>query len=453
MYIIYILYYFPLSGYLPVLVLSPMCLSLITALLDYVTITIFISVNMSNMLKLLQGLAREIKVSSTNVSIITCPSLFKSTLTDLSEGVQKKAIISTLYIGNGPNEKKIISNLASAAGRGCDVNIMMDRHRGCRDRGRVLKPLQRKANIHLFRTPHTEKNLLPGQVRECFGVHHIKFYLFDDTVVLSGANMSELYFEKRQDRYVVIKSQQLANFLESWHDIYSYVGVKWEPLTKPNDGWVWTDHKKAQAAIDTWEYITPFPRSKPDSVSDTSVFPLFQMWWNHVYQADDALETLLRNNNSPITLASGYFNPTKTFTELISHAKYPVEIIIPSNKANGFYSGSGVKALVPKMYNNAAAQFLKECPNVTVRQYDREKWSFHGKGLWADNLTIIGSSNFSKRSCFRDAELLFGIITDSSDLKDKFAEEKEALLGHSSPFTIDYHFMIPRIGKIFSSFL
>jgi len=373
----------------------------------------------------------------------------------LSEGVQKKAVISTLYVGNGPSEKKIISNLASAAGRGCDVNIMMDRHRGCRDNGRVVKPLQRKANIHLFRTPHTQNNLIPGQIAECLGVHHVKFYLFDDTVVLSGANRSELYLGERQDRYVVVKSQHLADFLSSWHDIISYVALKWEPLSAPKDGHksgTWSDVKKAQAAIDTWNYITPFRGSKQQDDFDTSVFPLFQMWWNHVYQADDALETILRNNkDTPITLASGYFNPTKSFTELIAGANYPVEIIVPSNKANGFYGGFGPKAAVPKMYNHAADTFLKACPNVTLRQYDRKNWSFHGKGLWTDNLNIVGSSNFGKRSHYRDSELSFAFVTDSNDLRDNFKAEKEALMYHSSPFTKDYHFMIPAMRRIFSS--
>jgi CDP-diacylglycerol--glycerol-3-phosphate 3-phosphatidyltransferase len=36
-----------------------------------------------------------------------------------------------------------------------------------------------------------------GPLREIFGVHHVKAYVFDDTTILSGANLSEDYFTDR----------------------------------------------------------------------------------------------------------------------------------------------------------------------------------------------------------------------------------------------------------------
>jgi hypothetical protein len=37
------------------------------------------------------------------------------------------------------------------------------------------------------------------------GVQHTKVYVCDDTVILSGANLSHDYFTNRQDRYVVVR--------------------------------------------------------------------------------------------------------------------------------------------------------------------------------------------------------------------------------------------------------
>ena len=34
-------------------------------------------------------------------------------------------------------------------------------------------------------------------IREMFGVHHMKFYIFDDNVLITGANLSEDYFTQR----------------------------------------------------------------------------------------------------------------------------------------------------------------------------------------------------------------------------------------------------------------
>lgn len=43
-----------------------------------------------------------------------------------------------------------------------------------------------------------------GVVGEVLGVHHQKIYLFDDRVMLSGANLSKNYFLNRKDRILSI---------------------------------------------------------------------------------------------------------------------------------------------------------------------------------------------------------------------------------------------------------
>ena len=51
---------------------------------------------------------------------------------------------------------------------------------------------------------------------EVIGVCHLKAYVFDDDVLISGANLSTIYFTKRQDRYYLIKgAANLAAFVRS----------------------------------------------------------------------------------------------------------------------------------------------------------------------------------------------------------------------------------------------
>jgi len=62
-------------------------------------------------------------------------------------------------------------------------------------------------------------------LREIFGVHHMKAYIFDDDVLLTGyqrclsvnnsrANLSESYFTDRYDRYYLIRSApELCDYL------------------------------------------------------------------------------------------------------------------------------------------------------------------------------------------------------------------------------------------------
>ena len=48
--------------------------------------------------------------------------------------------------------------------------------------------------------------------------HSHSTYVFDDTLIMSGANLSGDYFTTRQDRYWVIRDAQLASF---YHNLVS----------------------------------------------------------------------------------------------------------------------------------------------------------------------------------------------------------------------------------------
>lgn len=55
---------------------------------------------------------------------------------------------------------------------------------------------------------------MPSELKEILGTYHIKLAIFDDNILITGANLSEEYFTNRQDRYIVInKNTLLANYL------------------------------------------------------------------------------------------------------------------------------------------------------------------------------------------------------------------------------------------------
>ena len=55
------------------------------------------------------------------------------------------------------------------------------------------------------------------QAREIFGVHHTKFAVFDNSIILTGANFEEQYFLNRRDRYWIVNDcEELANYLEDY---------------------------------------------------------------------------------------------------------------------------------------------------------------------------------------------------------------------------------------------
>ena len=78
-------------------------------------------------------------------------------------------------------------------------------------------------------------------LREIFGVHHIKAHVFDNNVLITGANLSEDYFTDRQDRCIVIEDcAPLANYLDDLINLladHSYLvddSGDLRPLTQEN---------------------------------------------------------------------------------------------------------------------------------------------------------------------------------------------------------------------------
>ena len=128
--------------------------------------------------------------------------------------------MSALYLGTGKLEQflleKIDRQVESQNSLKC--NMLMDYMRGTRInrdgqssylmlRGLKEKHYQKNVRCGFYHNPDT--GYLKGKganspLREIFGVHHIKAHVFDDNVLITGANLSEDYFTDRQDRCFVI---------------------------------------------------------------------------------------------------------------------------------------------------------------------------------------------------------------------------------------------------------
>lgn len=82
----------------------------------------------------------------------------------------------------------------------------------------LLKDYKDQVRVSLYHTPELRgfwKTHVPERWNEIIGLLHMKVCVFDDDVLITGANLSDQYFVNRQDRYVLIKDcPELANFFE-----------------------------------------------------------------------------------------------------------------------------------------------------------------------------------------------------------------------------------------------
>ena len=290
------------------------------------------------------------------MKFLTTPSEFYQRLLTGITQATRQIVISTLYIG--PEQSELIKALETRANAGVFVKLIMDANRGTRD-----------ACPHVqldLRSPHTFR-LPTSRLREAVGTYHAKFAVMDDTVIVTGANLSDTYFTNRQDRYVVFEDAELA-------------------------------HKLANELYDP-------PR------------------WNISHNTKDTVvETLLTNANkdSHIYLSSPYMNISPEIFVLLEKFNH-VTLITGSEECNAFKNAKGLAKYVPAAYES----FKQDLPpNCQLWEYSRPGWSFHAKGIWVNDnknwSTVIGSSNLGYRSRVRDIELSMLIKNDSEKIQKDF---------------------------------
>ena len=162
------------------------------------------------------------KVSGSQIRIIHEPSTFYNELVTRSESSKERIIMSALYWGVEDRERRLRDVIASSLSSKTNlrVKILLDWCRGTRmvrgeSSSTLLRPLHDHApspgqcKLGFYQTPQLRgwlKRILPSKWNELIGLQHIKVYIFDDSVIISGANLSQDYFTNRQVQSKLPKS-------------------------------------------------------------------------------------------------------------------------------------------------------------------------------------------------------------------------------------------------------
>lgn len=140
--------------------------------------------------------------------ILSSPLEFKNVLLSKIK-TSDLTCLNCLYIGNA-EYREILDN-----SRG-KIELGLDYYRGNRDR------LKRDARVqfHFFKSPNYQElsQILPRRWNETLGTFHVKGFVLDNDVILSGANLSTDYFGNRQDRYFLefLKIGILYLVIQNW---------------------------------------------------------------------------------------------------------------------------------------------------------------------------------------------------------------------------------------------
>ncbi|KAI1827776.1 hypothetical protein F4861DRAFT_491116 [Xylaria intraflava] len=447
----------------------------------------------------LDRIAPSFNINGSQIQIIKSPADFYETLKAKIRHAKKRIFLSTLYIGR--SEKELIATLQEALRNNPELQlgILTDALRGTREApnascASLLAPLitefgPDRVEIRMYHTPNLtglRKKHIPKRINEGWGLQHMKLYGIDDEIILSGANLSNDYFTNRQDRYHLFSSPEVTDYFWKLYQGVTSLSFLLEPSQDAAGfrlHWPSTNaapsplEQPAQYVSQATGVIRKLISSDgkkidppvPDhalSTKNTTVYPLGQ--FSQLMRPDTStelpvvtrvLETLGKPeySGSSWTFTAGYFNPDPTLRNLLlSTASQDNTVITASPYANGFYGSKGVSGLLPGAYTYLARRFLREIhqrkrdSSIVLKEWRNGTvgksggWTYHAKGLWITlpnekdpSMSIIGSSNYTKRSYSHDLEAGALIVTTDEGLKRSLGAEQSWLEEFAKPVTLD----------------
>ncbi|XP_033214352.1 CDP-diacylglycerol--glycerol-3-phosphate 3-phosphatidyltransferase, mitochondrial isoform X2 [Belonocnema kinseyi] len=417
-------------------------------------------------------------VNGSKITIIEEPAVFYSTLLENCKTAKKRIVLSSLYIGTGKLETKLVETIEKTLNDrngNLKVNILLDYMRGSRGKQnsrQILQPFlngkwKNAWNVFLYHTPKLRgflKSVTPDRFNEMIGLQHMKLYLFDNTLIISGANLSNDYFTNRQDRYFVIEDcEDLCDF---YTDLVEKVGefsfrlmpdgntvpnsTDCDPLETPSKKFTASASGRIRTLFQKeMEKRSGANRLVENVEADTWIFPLVQMSQLNIWHDSEVTLRLLKMAPSGATLrlATGYFNLTTDYRNALLHESRAVYHLLTAHPtANGFFGAKGIAGGIPAAYTKIEESFCKlrekmhQTDRITLWEFMRPGWTYHAKGLWytlpnqqKPSLTLIGSPNFGYRSVERDLETQIAVVTKNEKLQTSLQAEYERLFKRATP--------------------
>jgi CDP-diacylglycerol--glycerol-3-phosphate 3-phosphatidyltransferase len=425
-------------------------------------------------------------VPNENIEILSKPSEFYAALLDCTDKARERISLAALYVGTGELEQKLLLKLRQHCEqhRESRVRLLVDYNRGTRGARSTQTMLSellstssacnsqlRAFFYHTGNLRGLMHRVMPARVNEIFGVQHIKAFVFDDEVLLSGANLSNDYFTNRQDRYIRIRScREFADFLCELVDTVSECSFELDSnsnqLRAASEMPIpWRDKQFAYFVRDKLcnfygahaEHTANDTRTA--SANTTRIFASLHSGLNGLHHDHSLLRSLFTqfdhsktndrlfasfNRECNAMLASPYFSLTRLHASNLLHSSERMRdctVLCASPRANGFYKSSGFSGFIPDLYSLSEEEFYSEIKRANAKinllEYERDAWTFHGKGIWlwndAAELSVIGSSNYSERSLVRDLEANFVFVSDAQNAFAKQLKiERQNMLQHCS---------------------
>lgn len=388
-----------------------------------------------------------IRISAGDLSILASTRDYQYKIFELINTAKKRIYITALYLQDDKAGAAVLEALYEAKQRNpqLDVKVFVDfsrSQRGLVGQGKGV------GNVRLYREISGKyQNQIdiygvPVKSREFLGVFHLKGFIFDDTVLYSGASINDVYLhycnQYRFDRYHLIESDLLADTFVRFLDRNFINSDAVKSLTTDNIATAKSLKRairKQKVTLRHSDYQFQ-QNQKPEANGSLKVSPLIGFGGRN-NRLNNTILQLIKQTEKEIIVFTPYFNlPAKVHKavrRLLKRGK-KVTLVVGDKRANDFFIAEGQPfdkvGLLPYIYESTLKRFLKanqkyiDAELLEVNLWMDKANSFHLKGINSDQINyLITGHNINPRAWRLDIEN--GILIQDSEklLVEKFDQE------------------------------
>ncbi|AKD38834.1 phosphatidylserine synthase [Pasteurella multocida subsp. multocida OH4807] len=400
-------------------------------------------------------------LQAEQVEFLYHPTEFKTQIIQLIKHAKSRIYVTALYWQHDEAGQEILDEIyrAKQNNPALDVKIFIDWHRAQRN---LLGAEKSATNADWYCTERTKYQLaqdpnvffgVPVNTREVFGVLHIKGFVFDDTVLYSGASINNVYLQQfnkyRYDRYHKITHPELADAMVNFIQHYLLDPNAVYPLDTVNR----PSTKEIRPAIKAFRKTLAFEANyalkggtlleeHPEQLSIATLFGLSK-YNNHLNQT---IEDLFQIVEHELIICTPYFNFPRILQQkirrLLNKGKR-VEIIVGDKIANDFYIPPSepfkMAGALPYLYESNLRRFSKKFEYeinqglLTIRTWKDGENSYHLKGVWVDqHYILLTGNNLNPRAWRLDAENGLLIHDPQKQLRPQVEQELNRIREHTT---------------------
>lgn len=391
------------------------------------------------------------------VDFLASSAEFKQRILQLIAQANSRIYLTALYFEKDEAGQEILDALyqAKLAKPQLEIKVLVDWHRA--QRGRIGEEAQTSnadwyAQMRQQYALPAEREIafygVPINGREVFGVLHLKGFVFDDTLLYSGASINNVYLHQaeryRYDRYHQIQNPALADSvvaLIEQHILPDPAITRLDQFNRPKREEIRPQIKAFRKTLSQQAYQFD---GEPMATHQLMVSPLLGLGRKN--RLNKTIEALFYQVQQKLTICTPYFNFPRSLLQriswLLAQGKQ-IEIIVGDKTANDFYTPPDEKftmaSALPYLYEKNLRAFSKRFDpyiqngQLVIRLWKHESNSYHLKGVWIDERYILlTGNNLNPRAWALDAENAVLISDPNAELAEKAQQELAQIRTHTT---------------------